>query len=86
MSGKPHEPQVGEVVQARTTDAYDGMAGIVTWILLPPPWLPEDNHGEEYWVRINMALYDRGRFSVTVPFTRYELLTFEQEVPHEERA
>jgi hypothetical protein len=81
MSKQPHEPQVGEVVQTITADAYDGMAGIVTWILLPPPWIPEDERGEEYWIRINMALYHRGYFSVTVPFMRHELLTFEKEVP-----
>jgi hypothetical protein len=79
MSGKPHKPQVGEVVQAATRDAYDGMTGIVKWILLPPPWIPEDQRGEEYWIRINMALYNKGYFSVTMPFLLHELLTFEKE-------
>jgi hypothetical protein len=79
MSTQQHEPQIGEVVQAVTQDAYNTLIGIVQWILLPPPWIKEDERGQEYWVRINMALYHRGYFSVTVPFMRHELLTFEKE-------
>lgn len=80
MSAQP-KPQVGDTVCIDSTDSYNRLCGIVKWIFLPPPWLPEDGRGEEYWVRVNMALYNRGYFSVTVPFMRHELLTFEQEVP-----
>ena len=68
MSEQQHELQEGDTVQIATAESYyNGMRGIIKWIMLPPPWIPEDQWGYEFFVDIGTA------FQMIVPFYKHEV-------------
>ena len=72
MSEQQREPQVGDAVYIKSHDSYNKQTGEIVWTELPPPWLPEDQWGYEYWVVFNM-----GQYYLTVPFYKREVWPIE---------
>jgi hypothetical protein len=44
--------RIGDVVQLATSDSYNGRCGVIAWISWPPPWLPEDGMGYNFFVQL----------------------------------